>query len=272
MARRIAYLALKWVGALSLVGVGAWGINEISKLTHFQVTGSIVDRVETREKVVALTFDDGPSLPYTEQILEVLARHGVRATFFMVGKNIERRPEVARKVFKAGHQIGNHSYAHERLVLRSTEFMKDEIERTDALIRKIGFSGDIPFRAPHGRKLIRLPVLLQEMGKTHVLFDVQPTPGDSMRPPAQALAQDVLSRTRPGSIIVLHDGGGVRDETVQATDIIVRTLHDRGYRLVTVVELMHLASRPNHIPEAPGPRVSSLGTHPPLSIPVPVRQ
>src|SRR4029077_13079541 len=107
-----------------------------SQRTDTQLFGDVFDRARTQERVLALTFDDGPREPDTRALLDVLDRERVRATFFMVGRAIERHPELAKDVVRRGHQVGNHSYSHARMVLVSTAFCREEITRTDALLRQ----------------------------------------------------------------------------------------------------------------------------------------
>ena len=168
--------------------------------------------------------------------VEVLARHGVQATFFVVGKRVEEHPELTRDLFRRGHELGNHSWSHQRLLFRSPAFVRREIERTDRLLHRLGYHEPTAFRAPFGRKLITLPAVLGSMNKRHVLFDV--VPADWERPPVDAIVDRVLEDVRPGSIILLHDGGGDRTLTVQATDELIGKLKRMGYRFATVSQLL----------------------------------
>jgi peptidoglycan/xylan/chitin deacetylase (PgdA/CDA1 family) len=219
---------------LALV-VGLW---QLSKLRSFQICGELVDRVERDDPVIALTFDDGPREPDTARLLDLLARLRVRATFFMVGRRIEQHPELARRVIREGHEAGNHSYSHPRMVLVSPAFVREEISRTDALLRQAGARGTPLFRAPFGKKLFVLPWVLWRSGRRHVTFDVIPDPPDYQRPEARLIAGSVIDRVRPGSIVLLHDGGGDRSRTIAATELIITGLRRRGYRFTTVSRLL----------------------------------
>jgi chitin deacetylase len=112
---------------------------EVCKSRTFQFFGDIVPRVITRQKVVALTFDDGPTPGVTEDVLSILKEGNVKATFFVIGAELERNPEEGRKIVAAGHELGNHSYSHKRMVLKTPSFIGSEVERTDQLIRQAGF-------------------------------------------------------------------------------------------------------------------------------------
>jgi peptidoglycan/xylan/chitin deacetylase (PgdA/CDA1 family) len=198
--------------------------------------GEAWQRVETTEKVVALTFDDGPNPPYTLDLLDALDRYQIKAAFFMIGRNIELHPDVARAVLARGHEVGNHSYYHTPMLLRLPAFVRSEIAATDALLRQVGVHGEIYFRSPYGVHLFAVPYVLAQQQKKNILFDV--IVGDWLVQDPACIAQRVLDRTTPGSIIALHDGGGARAGTVAATGLIVEALRDRGYRFVSIGELL----------------------------------
>jgi peptidoglycan/xylan/chitin deacetylase (PgdA/CDA1 family) len=206
---------------------------------HWQPFGDYHTRVPTSKRVVALTFDDGPLPPYTDELLAVLARRGVRATFFFVGENIERYPEAAARALAAGHQLGNHSYSHPRLYHKSPAFVREQIESTDALLRGLGVTGDIPFRAPYGASFLVLPWILRRTRRQHVLFDFFPEPRDWRGAPPEAVAASVVEQAQPGSIIVLHDGNPRAGEKVaKTTDLVIAGLREQGYRFATTAELI----------------------------------
>jgi peptidoglycan/xylan/chitin deacetylase (PgdA/CDA1 family) len=232
----------RWgVGVLAVLGV-LMGLWVLSRARTFQVFGELYYRVETSERVVALTFDDGPGPANTPAVLELLARHQVKATFFMVGQNIERHRELAARVLAEGHQLGSHSYSHSRLVLVSPSYVEEEIARTDALLREVGVRGEILFRAPFGKKLFVLPWVLSRQGRKHVTFDV--VPDDHATQDAELITARALEATRPGSIILLHDGWGAKPGTIEAAGRIIESLKAQGYRFVTVSELLALGGIP----------------------------
>ena len=113
----------------------------VSRSTTFQFFGEVVPRVNTNQKVVALTFDDGPAVGATDQILATLNEEQVHATFFLIGGELEQNPAVGKKLVAAGHEIGNHSFSHVRMLLVRPSFVKQEIESTDKLIRDAGYQG-----------------------------------------------------------------------------------------------------------------------------------
>lgn len=190
--------------------------------------------------MVALTFDDGPS-EYTQKLLNILRSHKVPATFFLLGQNIERYPNIVRQIYEEGHEIGNHSYSHQPFIFRSLAFMREEIEKTDHLIRKAGYQGTIHFRAPYGRKLLGLPWILYQSRRPHILFDV--IPDDWATPGVATIVDRILTQTKPGSIVLCHDGDGDcmeqdRSQTVEAIPAVIEKLKAKGYQFVTVSELL----------------------------------
>ena len=227
--------AIWWgAAALALAAAAAVGLREVVNSSTFQLFGDYVARVDTNERVVALTFDDGPDPWHTPRVLAVLDQHHVKATFFMMGRNVERYPEVAREVLRRGHEIGNHSYSHPRLILMSPSRVRDEIARTDTLLRGIGVTGEIHFRPPHASKFIVLPYVLVQMNKLSVLGDVDPK--EWKQRPAAIMTESILRQVRPGSIIGLHDPMGA--ETLRTLQNILPALAAEGYRFETVSALV----------------------------------
>ncbi|MFC7620565.1 polysaccharide deacetylase family protein [Microlunatus sp. GCM10028923] len=204
-----------------------------------QVAGRLVDRVDTTEKVVALTFDDGPTgAADAEAILETLADRGVRATFYLTGSGIEQFPDAAAELVDAGHELGNHTWSHPRMILLPPSRIAHEVSATDRLIRQAGYDGEISFRPPYGKKLLTLPLYLAATQRTTVTWDVEADSEDSTGHSAEELAAATVAGTRPGSIILLHPWYG-RTATRQAIGMIIDDLHRQGYRFVTVSDLIH---------------------------------
>jgi peptidoglycan-N-acetylglucosamine deacetylase len=210
----------------------------IGSSTTFQFFGRIVPRVETPERIVALTFDDGPTPGGTQKILALLAEQHVRATFFLIGSELEKNMEAGRKIVEAGHEVGNHSYSHHRMLLSTPSFVRQEVERTDELIRQTGYDKDILFRPPYGKKLFSLPWFLSKTGRTTVMWDVAPESDPKIDGNADRIVENVLSETRPGSIILLHVMYKDRTESLNAVRSIIEGLKKDGYRLVTVSEMI----------------------------------
>jgi peptidoglycan/xylan/chitin deacetylase (PgdA/CDA1 family) len=236
---RVAIRGVPVLLVAALFGLAALGVREIVNSSKFQFFGDFVARVETTEHVVALTFDDGPHPRNTVRMLDLLDQHQVTATFFMMGRNVERHPAIAREVLARGHEVGNHSYSHPKLVLMSPGRVQEEIARTDRLLRDVGVTGEIHFRAPHASKFLVLPYVLTRMGKLSVQGDVDPAEW-KRRPPAVMIAS-VLQQVRPGSIIGFHDTQG--DPTLETVDSVLATLIRQGYRFETVSELVKRRAR-----------------------------
>ena len=187
--------------------------------------------VEGGPKVVALTIDDGPSLVYTPQILGILSQYGIIASFSMIGQNAAAFPGVAREVAAAGHAIVNHTWNHYNLRYMSAWAVQDEISRaTDAIHAATGEWPSM-FRAPYGVWPPTVFSACAQAGLTPLAWSVDPR--DWSRPGVRTIVRDILSATRTGSIILEHDGGGNRSETVAALKIWLPRLLDAGYQFTT---------------------------------------
>jgi peptidoglycan-N-acetylglucosamine deacetylase len=159
-------LAFSILAAILISTVALWNI---SKSRTFQMFGQIYPRVNTNEKVVALTFDDGPTNK-TDEILSILSDLNVKATFFVIGADLEKNMSLGQRIVEAGHELGNHTYSHNRMVLKSYDYVRREIETTDSLIEKAGFHGDIVFRPPNGKKLFVLPYYLKQHNRKTLMW------------------------------------------------------------------------------------------------------
>lgn len=196
-----------------------------------------IKRADTEVKVVALTYDDGPS-PYTNQLLDILDRYQVKATFFEIGRNIEKHPEMVPMIVARGHELANHSYSHTDMMFKPREFLLSEIEKTDKLLQESGVKQDsISFRPPFGRRCVVLSYLLSQMQKKLIMWDVDPQDYDNTLT-AEDIANRVIDNVRSGSIVLMHDSGGDRSKTLAATQAIVKTLQSKGYAFKTVSELL----------------------------------
>jgi chitin deacetylase len=223
-----------------LVGVVALWL--VSNSRSFQFFGKIVPRVETPEKVVALTFDDGPTKDGTGEILKVLEEMNVKATFFVTGAELEQNMEEGRKIVAAGHELGNHSYSHARMILVTPSFVRQEIEKTDRLIRATGYSGEINFRPPFGKKLLTLPYYLSKTGRMTITWDVEPDSKRNIANDSVRIVEETRAGVRPGSIILLHAMYPSRRQSLKAVRGIIESLEREGYSFVTVSELLTAAN------------------------------
>jgi peptidoglycan-N-acetylglucosamine deacetylase len=229
------------VYVLAVVGVlvaGLVSLRQLSRSRTFQVCGQLVARVDTSQKVVALTFDDGPTVGPTDEVLAMLAAPNVKATFFVTGAELEKNIADGRKIVAAGHELGNHSYSHVRMFLVTPAFVKQEVESTDKLIRDTGYQGAIHFRPPYGKKLFALPYYLSKTGRTTVTWDVEPDSYPEIGSDSDKITAHVLAKTQPGSIIILHVMYASRKESLKAVPKIISGLKERGYEFKTVSELL----------------------------------
>ena len=225
-------------GGVGIVAVLALlvGLNSLSKAPCLQLIGDLTCRVETDDKIVALTFDDGPTPRGAAAVLPILDRYDARATFFLIGEDLKRHPQAARQILAAGHELGNHTYSHQRNVGRSRAFYREELGKTGQLLRGVGSDSDL-FRPPYGRKLVGLPLEVERAGLKTITWDVADR-AEEFPEPAD-YARDIVERVRPGSIILIHPMYRGNATAREALPIILAQLHDRGYDIVTVSELLN---------------------------------
>jgi peptidoglycan-N-acetylglucosamine deacetylase len=215
-----------------------------ARIDNFARTGCIAAGLSRRfngpaaGRMVALTFDDGPS-PYTPAVLSVLNSYHVHATFFEIGRQVGPLAAVSRSVLRAGDVIGDHTWSHPVLDAANTAAQVNPTQR--AIRSATGFTPCI-LRPPYGTAPADVVGIVRSLGLLTIQWDVDPA--DWSLPGAGAIAQRVLSAVHPGAIVIMHDGGGDRAETVAALRTIVPSLISRGYRLVTVTRLLGL--RPDY--------------------------
>jgi peptidoglycan-N-acetylglucosamine deacetylase len=190
---------------------------------------------------IALTYDDGPNDPHTLRLLEALAKHSVRATFFLIGRYVEQHPEIAREIVQAGHIVGNHTYTHPLLTFKSEGVIREELNQCrSALQHAIGDASNL-FRPPFGGRRPAVLRIARELGLEPVMWDV--TGYDWNAPPAAVIEGKVSRRMRGGRVILLHDGGhkrmgADRSQTVIATDHLLARYQGEGFEFVTIPQMM----------------------------------
>lgn len=217
---------------------------KVSSLREFQLFGTLVTQVKqtdhrkTVPKRIALSFDDGPTPEYTPQVLEILAKAQVKATFFVTGAETEKHLAEAKALVSAGHELGNHSYSHSRMIFKSPVFVAHEIERTDRAIRMAGWTGPILFRPPYGKRLFVLPWYLAQHDRTTVMWSIEPETYPALTDTPETFAQHVVDRAQPGAIVLMHVMYASREVSRQALPLIIDRLKARGYQWVTVAELL----------------------------------
>jgi len=223
-------------GALTAAfGLAAYAVRGRSSVLF----GPSVWRGPHSRRSVALTFDDGPTAG-TWELLQVLAGHGVPATFFLCGLNAERQPELAGAVASGGHEIGNHTYSHSRLYLRSAGFVADEVQRAQEVI--VATTGRTPrlFRAPYGARWFGLRAVQRRLNLLGVMWTVI---GLDWKLAADRVVGRVLAGVRNGAIICLHDGRGLAPHpdirpTLEAVRRLIPALRERGFAFETVSQLL----------------------------------
>jgi len=213
----------------------AWAVRGRSA----SVFGPSVYRGPAGRKSIALTFDDGPS-ESTPRVLELLAKYQVPATFFQIGANVERLPEIARAVHAAGHEIGNHSYTHPLFCFRSPRFIYQEFARAQQAITQVTAFSPALLRAPFGARWFGFRQAQRRLSLRAVMWT---TIGYDWRLKADTIVSRMLPGVVDGAILCLHDGREVQAhpdvrETIAAVDRLIPALRDRGYKFETVSRLL----------------------------------
>jgi peptidoglycan/xylan/chitin deacetylase (PgdA/CDA1 family) len=193
-------------------------------------------------KRVSLTFDDGPAVQFTEQVLDILREHHVPATFFVCGKNVEEHPDLLRRIVAEGHEVGNHTYSHLYIFFKSRRRVAEEIDRTQEIIEKVtGFRPKI-FRPPYGARWFGLIPTLLERGMHLILWSVA---GYDWKKDVDGITQVVLRGLKPGAVILLHDGRETRSvaeidrsRTVLALPGIIAGARRRGYTFAPLKDFL----------------------------------
>ncbi len=196
--------------------------------------------LKTDKKIVALSFDDGPSAPYTGDLLAILAKYKVPATFFLVGKNVEKNPELARSIVAAGQIIGNHAYSHKLSKYLNEPDLRSEIEQTQQIIFEATGKKTVYFRSPW---LIRNPGMFRVLkeNKMTPISGIFGTQKEVYLVSAEQIFSDACSHIKPGQIMIFHDGvnkNGNRSQTVKAMDLFIPELKKRGYEIVSLETLL----------------------------------
>lgn len=251
---------LALAAALGLIGFVAY---ELFEQPTNQIFGRTLTQGPANERVVALTYDDGPNPPYTGRILDVLEQEHIHATFFLVGRAVQAYPTVVEREVRDGDALGNHTWDHKHLIVMRRMQVRQSLQQTDAAIYAAARVHTHLMRPPFGARDWIVMQVARKLGYTVVMWDV-PLAKDWEYPPARVIAQRILPHVSDGAIIVLHDGNrgqlcGAdhlqphicdRSSDIEATRLIVDNLKAQGYRFVTIPELIALRSA-MHTP-APG--------------------
>ena len=203
--------------------------------------------INTLDKAVALTFDDGPSPVWTPKILDELKKAGEKATFFMIGEHVEKYPDVARRVAEEGHEIGNHTIDHHVLVYYKMDELEKEIKDNEKIIKTITGQTTRYFRPPKACLTAKEKKKIREMGYKTVLWTLNSK--DWVTFDDKYIIRYILNHIKPGDIILFHDSGGVftaeggnRNETVKTIAQLTQKLKEKGYSFVTITDLLNMKS------------------------------
>ena len=192
-------------------------------------------------KQIALTYDDGPNDPHTLRLLEVLAKHEVHATFFLIGRYVKQRADIAREIVKAGHVVGNHTFTHPLLTFKSAAEIRRELTDCRAALQDaIGQHSNL-FRPPFGGRRPATLRIARELGLEPIMWNV--TGYDWNAPPASVIERKVSRQIKGGDVILLHDGGhkqmgADRSQTVQATDRLIARYKSEGFEFATIPQML----------------------------------
>jgi peptidoglycan-N-acetylglucosamine deacetylase len=196
---------------------------------------------------LALTYDDGPNDPHTQHLLDVLAKHNVHSTFFLIGRHVQKRPEIAREISKAGHVIGNHTFTHPLLIFKTEKEIRRELTACRTAIEDaIGVHSNL-FRPPYGGRRPAVLRVARELGLEPIMWNI--TGYDWNATPAGLIERKVIKQIRGGDVILLHDGGhhqlGTdRSQTVLATDRLLARYKNEGFEFVAIPEMITSPASP----------------------------
>lgn len=259
MSQRVRRTITRSVLIVVLVALGLYVAYKLFEDPGNQVFGPTVISGPSDQRVVALTYDDGPNPPYTDKILDVLAREHVHATFFVVGRAVDQYPQTIKRLVAGGNALGNHTWDHVHLVLLQRASVRAEMRKTDAAIARVTHQHPKIMRPPFGARDWLVLDEMRKLGYTVVMWSV-PLPRDWEYPTAGTIARRVIPRVKDGSIIVLHDGNRGqlcplrnlaphvcdRSQDIEATRLIIDALKKQGYRFVTIPELLAMHKEVKH--------------------------
>jgi peptidoglycan-N-acetylglucosamine deacetylase len=197
----------------------------------------LINEVSTSEKLVAMTFDDGPNPIYTPQVLDIFLEVKGKATFFMLGEQMERYPEVLGRVMDEGHEIGNHTYTHPKLSHLNREQCEEEMKRNEKIIVDLSGKKPVVFRPPYLDYSEETVSIVQQKGYA-MIGAVNLEARDWEHPGVGHIVEKSIESVKNGSILLFHDGFGDRSQTIEAVRILVTELTSQGFLLVTVSELL----------------------------------
>src|SRR5437764_2689339 len=251
---RFRFVLLCLVGSCGILSVRADDIApqtaEKAKPAATIEPGITFDWVHVDGPYIAMTFDDGPSAKLTPKLLDLLAAHHIKATFFLIGENAAEYPDLVAREVQEGHEVANHSWSHPNLGKMSDDGVRGQLRKTDAAIQSAAGIRPTLMRPPYGSISVRQKKWInQEFGYKIVLWDVDPL--DWRRPGAGAVCNRIVKNTRAGSIILAHD---IHPGTIEAMPCVLKELEAKGFKFVTVSELIAMQTP---LPPKPSPTPKS---------------
>ncbi|MGC2367057.1 MAG: polysaccharide deacetylase family protein [Candidatus Sulfotelmatobacter sp.] len=231
-------LALALTGAVSAAALSA-GYQSMAPAAQWY--GRSFTGLSPGSRQIALTYDDGPNDPHTLRLLELLAKHRVQATLFLIGRYVRQRPEIAREIVQAGHVVGNHTFTHSLLTFKSEAEIRRQLSECRAALQDAVGQHSNLFRPPFGGRRPAVLRVARELGLEPVMWSV--TGYDWDAPPAAVIERKVSKQIRGGDVILLHDGGhkqmgADRSQTVIATDHLLARYKSEGYEFLTIRQMM----------------------------------
>src|SRR5256886_5317232 len=224
--------------------------------------GITFDWVHVDGPYVAMTFDDGPSAKLTPKLLDLLATHHIKATFFLIGQNVAENPDIVAREVGEGHEIANHSWSHPNLAKMSDDGVRDQLHKTEDAIRSASGNRLTLLRPPYGSITARQKKWInQELGYKIVLWDVDPL--DCRRPGSNVVCNRIIKMARAGSIVLAHD---IHPGTIEAMPCVLNQLEAKGFKFVTVSELIAMETP---LPPKPSPSPKPAGVRPTSPSPAP---
>jgi peptidoglycan/xylan/chitin deacetylase (PgdA/CDA1 family) len=254
---------LYFATAIAALGIGAESISATQHSARENPTApeepSITfNSVHVDGSYIAMTFDDGPSATLTPKLLDLLAAHHIKATFFVIGENVAEHPEIVARAAREGHEIGNHSWSHPNFGRMSDQGVRSQLQRTDDAIKNATGQRPTLMRPPYGSITAREKRWIHdEFGYRTILWDVDPL--DWKRPGPAVVRSRILKETQPGSIVLSHD---IHPGTIEAMPSTFDALEAKGFKFVTVSELIRMAK-----PKASHPSPSPSGNAPTEPVP-----
>ena len=240
--RKAIYVLI--LGAIVLIGVSIRNLSNkdieteaFENISKNDYEDLIIKCGNTNEKLLALTFDDGPDEDFTPQILDILKKYDVKATFYVIGEKVQYNKKIIKREFEEGHEIGNHTFSHPDISNLSSDDIKREIKECEDTLVKLTGKRPTLFRPPYGSySEEKLGEIAKESGYKIILWTTIDAK-DWKNPPPSQISDTIINKAKNGDIILLHDYG--TENTVKALDTIIPEMIKKGYKFVTVSELIN---------------------------------